>query len=222
MSDNNDSIPGPDPDFHKWVLPFCDYVSTNATTLGLPAGDVAPLTTAVTTWKTDYPAHTTAQSNASSAKLKKDNTRAAIEAIARPLIQGLQASTKVTDDQRAAMNIHVRATTRTRVAVPATRPLGSVDTSQRFQHILSYRDENSTGRGKPSGVASCEIWSKVGGTPPKDISEMTYLAASTRSPYRVQYSGAQAGQSVCYWLRWVNTRGQQGPWSEPITATIPG
>jgi len=25
-----------------------------------------------------------------------------------------------------------------------------------------------------------------------------------------------------YWLRWVNTRGEKGPWSEPVSATIAG
>jgi len=222
MATSDDSIPGPDPGFHEWVIPFHDYVSTNATDLGLQASDVAPLTTAVTNWKTDYPAHTTAQSNAASAKVQKDKTRAAIEAIARPMIQGFQASTKITDTQRAAMGINIRSATRTRVAVPSSRPVGTVDTSQRFEHTVRYRDESMSSRGKPAGVASCEIWSKVGGTPPKDLSEMTYLAASTRTPYQVQYTGAQAGQTVCYWLRWVNTRGEQGPWSEPVSATIPG
>ena len=26
-----------------------------------------------------------------------------------------------------------------------------------------------------------------------------------------QYTGAQAGQTAYYWLRWVNTRGEKGP-----------
>ena len=37
-----------------------------------------------------------------------------------------------------------------------------------------------------------------------------------------EYTGAQAGQMVWYWLRWVNTRGDKGPWSEPVSATIAG
>jgi hypothetical protein len=222
MSEHNDSIPPADPEFHKWVGPFSDYVSTNATALGLQAGDVAPLTTAVTSWKTDYPAHNTAQANATSAKVKKDNTRADIEAIARPLIQGLQASPKVTDAQRAAMNIHIHAATRTRVPVPSTKPVGIVDTSVRFMHLLRYRDETTLRRGRPAGVVACEIWSKVGGPPPKDQSEMTYVAASGQTPYRVEYTGAQVGQTVYYWLRWVNRRGEQGPWSEPASGTVPG
>jgi len=42
------------------------------------------------------------------------------------------------------------------------------------------------------------------------------------TPYLAEYTGAQAGQMVCYWLRWVNTRGEKGPWSEPVSATIAG
>jgi predicted phage tail protein len=42
------------------------------------------------------------------------------------------------------------------------------------------------------------------------------------TPYLAEYTGAQAGQMVYYWLRWVNTRGEKGPWSEPVSATIAG
>lgn len=52
--------------------------------------------------------------------------------------------------------------------------------------------------------------------------QLTYLGNASASPQMEEFIGAQAGQSVCYWLRWVNTRGEKGPWSEPITATIAG
>jgi hypothetical protein len=35
-----------------------------------------------------------------------------------------------------------------------------------------------------------------------------------------EYTGEQAGQIAYYMLRWVNTRGDKGPWSETVAATI--
>jgi len=32
----------------------------------------------------------------------------------------------------------------------------------------------------------------------------------------------RASHAPRYWLRWVNTRGEKGPWSEPVSATVPG
>ncbi len=34
------------------------------------------------------------------------------------------------------------------------------------------------------------------------------------------YSGADGGQTAHYMLRWVNTTGEKGPWSETASATI--
>jgi hypothetical protein len=71
-------------------------------------------------------------------------------------------------------------------------------------------------------VAGCEIWGKVGSPAPTDISQMAYVATDSGTPYLAEYTGAQAGQMACYWLRWINTRGEKGPWSEPVSATIAG
>jgi hypothetical protein len=218
----NDNIPHPDPDFNNWIVPFSNYVNTNAAAMGLAPNDIAPLTAAVATWSTAYPEHTTAAA-ASAAAISKDHSRTTAETVARPLVQQLQASPLVTDAQRSAMKITVRATTRTRASVPQTAPMATVDTSRRLQHIIDFRDSASPkSKAKPAGVAGCEIWGKVGSPAPTDISQLAYVATDSGTPYLAEYTGAQAGQMVCYWLRWVNTRGEKGPWSEPVSATIAG
>jgi hypothetical protein len=218
----NDNIPPGELDFHNWVGPFADYVSKNATAMGLSADDVAPLTATVAIWSTAFPAHTNAHTAATSAAKTKDQARAAVESVARPLIQQLQASPKVTDTQRKAMKINVRSNSRTRVSVPTTTPVPSVDTSQRLRHVIYYQDSGSGTKKKPAGVAYCEIWAKVGGPAPTDAIQLTYLGNATKSPQMEDYSAAQAGQTVYYWLRWVNTRGEFGPWGVQVSATIPG
>ena len=211
--------PHPDPDFNNWIVPFSNYVNTNAAAMGLAPNDIAPLTAAVATWSTAYPAHNAA----TAATTNKDQARTAIESLTRPLIQQLQASPKVTNAQRNTMKITVRATTRTRASVPQTAPMATVDTSRRLQHIIDFRDSASPkSKAKPAGVAGCEIWGKVGSPAPTDISQLAYVATDSGTPYLAEYTGAQAGQMVCYWLRWVNTRGEKGPWSEPVSATIAG
>jgi hypothetical protein len=223
MAGNSDYIPPADDKFHEWVVPLNDYINTNGTAMGLTDDDTTPFSDAVATWVAAYPAHQAAQAAATGAKTIKDNSRADVEAAVRPLVQQMQASSKVTDKQRADMKITVRSSMRTRVSVPTSCPVGTVDTSQRLQHIISYRDDTTTkSRGKPAGVSGCEIWEKIGGPAPADISQLAYLGTATRSPFLAQFTGAQAGQTVYYWLRWVNTRGEKGPWSEPVSATIAG
>ncbi|MCG3127241.1 MAG: hypothetical protein CHACPFDD_02099 [Phycisphaerae bacterium] len=58
------------------------------------------------------------------------------------------------------------------------------------------------------------------GPPPVDPGELEFLAVDTRAPYTRDYAGAQGGKPAHYMLRWVNSRGETGPWSETATATI--
>jgi len=216
-----DNIPPADADFNNWIVPFSNFVNTNAAAMRLAPNDIAPLTAAVATWSMAYPAHNAA--TASATTTNKDQARTAIESLTRPLIQQLQASPKVTNAQRNTMKITVRATTRTRASVPQTAPMATVDTSRRLQHIIDFRDTASPkSKAKPAGVAGCEIWGKVGSPAPTDISQLVYVATDSGTPYLAEYTGAQAGQMVCYWLRWVNPRGEKGPWSEAVSATIAG
>jgi len=63
---------------------------------------------------------------------------------------------------------------------------------------------------------------KVDGEPPKEANELIYLATNTSSPYMVLFEGKDAGKVVYYWLRWVNTRGERGPWSNMLSAMVVG
>lgn len=48
------------------------------------------------------------------------------------------------------------------------------------------------------------------------------MAIDTNTPYMNEFDPAQGG-SMGHWVaRWVNTRGESGPWSDVVSATIPG
>ena len=47
----------------------------------------------------------------------------------------------------------------------------------------------------------------------------TQLAVDMRTP-STDFDGADGGKQAHYMLRWVNTRGETGPWSETATARI--
>jgi hypothetical protein len=46
------------------------------------------------------------------------------------------------------------------------------------------------------------------------------VALDTRTPYTLDFAGADGGKNAHYLLRWVNPTGEKGPWSETATATI--
>ena len=53
-----------------------------------------------------------------------------------------------------------------------------------------------------------------------ELGQLMFLAVDTRTPYTTDFDGADGGKQAHYMLRWVNTRGETGPWSETATATI--
>jgi hypothetical protein len=218
-----DWIPTSDTDMNAWVQNFLAYANANLAALGLTAANLSDLQAAVTTWGPAYSHHMAAQTAAQSARQHKDSVRETIETALRPLVNLIQATPSVTDAQREALGITVRSTVRTSVSAPTTRPVATVDTSQRLRHTIAFVDElTPTSRGKPDGANGCEIWVKVGGAAPADPSELRYLATDTRTPYVAEFDGADAGKVAYYMLRWVSTRGETGPWSQTASGTITG
>lgn len=216
-----DWLPAADTDLTAWVQNFLTYAGANFAGLGLDAPDLAPLQARFAAWGPAYADHVAAQTTAQSARQHKDTARENIEAALRPLVGRIQATPAVTDAQREALGITVRSTTRTAVGPPTTRPVATVDTSQRLRHTISFVDElTPTSRAKPDGVSGCEVWVKVGNPPPADLSELRYLATDTRTPYVAEFDGADAGKTAYYMLRWVSTRSEPGPWSQTVSGTI--
>ena len=217
-----DYIPRPDGGFDAWQANFVTYASANAAALGLdPLVDIPPLTAAQGTWSTDYAANTTAQAAAQAARQAKEAARSAFEGVIRPLVGVLQASAAVDDTERKALGITVPDTTPTPVGPPTSRPVVTVDTSQRLQHTIEFGDElTPTSRAKPDGVRGAQIWVKIGDPPPVDPDELTFLATDTRTPYVANFDGADGNKVAHYMLRWESTRGDVGPWSETASATI--
>ena len=132
----------------------------------------------------------------------KDDARRVFEKALRNFIrQWIANNAKVPDSERERMGVTVKSNTHTPVAVPTSSPVGVVDFSVRLQHTIHIADENSVqSKAKPDGVHGCEIWTKVDGAPPKDASELTYVATTTHTPHVKNFAGADGGKPAHYWL----------------------
>lgn len=221
----SDYIPGDDPGFDAFQASFRAYVNANLVNLGLTGldADVVAMNAQGTAWDTEYPAHLAAQSAAVGAKQTKDNRRGAYDPVLRRLAQRFQESSAVDDAELAAMRLTIRDTEPSPIADPTSRPAGDADTSQRLKIGLTWTDEATpTSRAKPFGVVGCNIFMKLGGAPPADLSQCEFIGFATRTPFVEEFDGSQANQTAHFILQWVGTRGGVGPISETISATVPG
>jgi hypothetical protein len=216
-----DYIPTKDDAFHTWQQNLVSYLNAHLAVFGLVAGDMTPLGPIQGIWAAAIASNLAAQDAARSAASYKDASRQTLEAALRALVARIQANPTVTDANKLAAGLPSRDKTRTPASVPTSRPVATVDAGQRLAHVVRYRDESkSKSNAKPKGVMGCEIWVKVGPTPPADPSECRFLGLQTATPHLEEYAGADGGKLAHYLLRWVNTRGEKGPWSETVSATI--
>jgi hypothetical protein len=218
-----DFIPHADEEFNTFINTFVNYVSAHAVNLGVPPATATALSNAFLVWTDSLAGHDTAQIAATSARTVKDSARDALTIITRTIARSIQANPTVTDEVRTLMGLPVPDDSRTRAPVPTTKPVGQVDTSQRLQHTIHWRDESMpNSKAKPTGVRGAEIWMFIGPTPPSDPAQAKFVALDTASPYLLVHEATNAGKLAHYLLRWMNTRGEAGPWSETLSATITG
>jgi len=216
---SRDYIPAGDEEMIAWLRNLMPYLFAHSAELGLTPAELAPVAEAAMYCDYGHHWYVTTRTAADAARQKKDDKRAAFEAVIRPLVRRLQASATVTDAQRRAMGISVHDT---RQAATATRPMATVNTAERLRHVIHFADEATpTSRARPDGAMGCEIWGKIG-TTPADPSELTFLALDTRTPYTADFNGSDGGKTAHYMLRWVNADGEKGPWSATVSATIGG
>jgi len=81
-------------------------------------------------------------------------------------------------------------------------------------------EQTPTSKAKPDGVRGCQIWVYIGAVPPKSSADHHYLSTDTKTPYISHFEGEDGGKSANYMARWENTKGEVGPWSEIVSATI--
>jgi hypothetical protein len=53
-----------------------------------------------------------------------------------------------------------------------------------------------------------------------DPAALTFLTMTTRPSFRAEFKAGEGGKTAVSMARWINTRGEKGPWSEVAMATV--
>lgn len=87
--------------------------------------------------------------------------------------------------------------------------------------MLSFGDSENKRR-RPAGAIGVEVYMTVGDTTaPVDPAEYQFVEVCSRSPRNFSFESEDANSVAHYLLRWVNHKGETGPWSAPVSGTIP-
>jgi hypothetical protein len=74
---------------------------------------------------------------------------------------------------------------------------------------------------KPEGQHGVEVRWAILDEPPTTVEELIHSSFITHSPLILTFDENQRGKKVYFCLRWENTRGEKGPWSDIFNAIIP-
>jgi hypothetical protein len=86
---------------------------------------------------------------------------------------------------------------------------------------IAYHDSETGKKAKRKDIHGCEIRTAILATPPQSAEEIQHSEFSTRTPYTLESDLSLRGKTVYFCLRWENTLGKKGPWSEILSAVIP-
>jgi hypothetical protein len=218
---NNDYIPTADADLLAWSANFSSKLTAAPTSYGQVAGDATAYATLHTAFATALTASSNPSTRTQSTVATKSTARASLVQSARALVGRIQSYPALTDTQRADLGITVYDGSQSPLPAPATLPIVSVATIAPGSHGLRIVDElTPSSRSKPFGTAGCEIYVKRGTTPPASINDCAFVGLQTRNQATVNHSSADNGKTAYYLGRWINKKGQPGPVSLVVSATI--
>jgi hypothetical protein len=222
MPREKDFIPTQDALFDKWQKNLMQRVIGFMPLWDIPQQAYDALTPLQTEWDVRYAAAVNPDDRTRAQVTAKTEARKVFETTLRSFIKAyITYNPKPTDAEREVMGLPVHKTTRTPVPPPAGYPGFKIDSSViRRLSILFYDDANEH-RAKPEGVHGAEIRWDFSDVPVVNPGKLVQSGFDTASPYTIEFAGEDRGRTVYIALRWENTRGEKGPWSEIVSAIVP-
>jgi hypothetical protein len=219
---STDFIPKADRTFLTWLKTLIAYLQTKIAAWGVPSAEVTAMQTLATTFETALNTAETPSTHTVVTVQAKNTARKAVESKTRIVLKGyVTYNPAVTDADRDAMGLPIHKTSRTPVPVPVTIPEAEIMLPSPGVVEIHFRDAESEHKAKPTGVHGAEIAWAILDMPTTDWKQLTHSSFDTHTPLRLSFEGADRGKTLYYALRWENTRGEKGPWSEIYHAIIP-
>ncbi|MDR0419942.1 MAG: hypothetical protein LBH30_00595 [Prevotellaceae bacterium] len=217
------SIPKKDVDFNIAQNIIATTASENSRRWGLDEAWLsAELLPKKDEWDSAWAAYENPATRTPEITFVKTENRKEYEKPLRILIKNLQSNVHVTPEDLISMGIALPNPSRTPAPVATEAPDIDVDTSVIGRLSIHFFERGSRHKkGKPAGQHGAEIRWLLSDTPPTRWDDLTHSEIDTNSPFTLSFEYDQRGKTVYFALRWENTRGEKGPWSEILSAIIP-
>ncbi|MDR0421367.1 MAG: hypothetical protein LBH30_07985 [Prevotellaceae bacterium] len=216
-------IPRKDLDFLKWTNNFMKHLEQSLRQFGFPEDVYSELAALHEDFVQKLETAEEPATRTKPAVQAKNDARKAFEKALRQAIgEYLTRNHRVSDTDRDSLGLPIHKTSHTHAPVATEAPDMDVDTSVIGRLTIHFFERGSRHKkGKPAGQHGAEIRWLLSDTPPARWDDLTHSEIDTNSPITLSFEYDQRGKTVYFALRWENTRGEKGPWSEILSAIIP-
>jgi hypothetical protein len=216
-----DYLPTTHARFFEWQSDFYDRLSEKMNSFQIDESKLKPLTAVKSKYELAHQRASNPDLASRADRLERDEREVEYKAEIRLFVnENIRYNSRVTDYDKQALMLVVPDRSPTPAAVPATHPVIKVDFSEPSRHTLHIMDESKNGKAKPAGIKECEIWYKIADEEPARYDDLHYAGSASKPVFLLTFDVPERGKKVWYNARWVNTRGEKGPWGEFENAFI--
>jgi hypothetical protein len=206
--------------FLRWTQNITAYVQAEAKRMKADTSALRPIQSLCKKYQAAI-AKASAPNHGSIDIQERNTIRKALETAIRDFLKAnLLHNPEVSDEDRLTMGIPIYSKKPAPAPVPASFPVVEIDTSHTRQLTLRLRNAETGKRAKPKGALGAELRWHVGDAPPESVENFSRSMMVTHGSHTFSFDHEQRGKPLYFCLRWQNTRGQNGPWTEIISAVV--
>lgn len=218
------NIPRPDATFDGWQANFMHHLGEALAHYGLAPEAYARLAALQGAWQVAWLAACAPQTRTRAAVTDKNDARRAYESALRATIrQHVTNNAVVTHEDQVKLGLPIHKTGRTRAPVPQRPPWFRTGLTGVLRQIaIHFSEKPGPVRARPLRTCGAELrWGLTDDFATLALEQLPHTALLTKSPHVLTFGEGHRGCTAHFALRWVNTRGEPGPWSEIHTAIVP-
>lgn len=228
MTRRIDFIPRREADFFAWQKPIIPYIQSHANAWNIPSQSGAQGTSPIDAlvilrdaYEARYLMATDPATRTAATVIAKNESMSEYQSGIRTFLKSyITYNAAVTDEDRRNMGLPIHKKGRTMMAAPTTVPECKVGIPSPGILEIRFYAPDVYGRKKPDGVHGCELKWIFSDTVVSNWSQLTNAEFITHTPFRLSFDGDQRGRRIWFALRWENTRGVKGPWSEIFDTVV--
>lgn len=216
------AIPPSDPLYDAYLYNWKTLLTAAPTDFGMSASDATAISTAYTDWHAAYLLVTDPGTRTQVTVAAKNYQKALSLILLRQQYNIIKANPSVSNENKVAIGIRLNDPVPTPIPPPTTVPVLTIRNAAPYTHIMDWADSDTpTTRRKPAGATGCVIMRAVGLAPATLPSQATWEGMFARVPVLMSsFNPADVGKWATYFARWVNAKGEEGPWAAPVSQII--